>query len=144
LAELEIMRIKDEAKKEVEQKRQALRNKIADIRKLANRRKKLIENDITTIRGQMARNLMDANKNGDQSKCKNAYGVEEKINYYCNANVVDDFQKNDACKDPTSFCYVCCETEFGNMVMDKRDKCYDMCDALAKAALDHGEFNWHK
>jgi len=141
-AEDQIQRIKDEAKKEVEKKRNDLRNKLADIRKRFGRRKHQIEQDINVIRSQMAQNLLDANKNGDMMKCRQAYGIEDKINFYCNANLVDDFSKNVSCKDPNSFCYICCENEFGNMFMDKRDKCYNMCDDLARAALDHGEFIW--
>jgi len=143
-AEFEIQKIKVDTQKEVENKRLALKKKIDDIKKKALRRKRLIEQDISVIRSQVARDLIDANKNGDQLKCKNAYGNQDKINFYCNANVVDDITKNVECKSQLNFCYICCETEFGNMNIEKRDKCYDMCDLLARQELDHGEFKWQK
>jgi hypothetical protein len=142
--QLQIQKIKEEAQKQVEEKRKSLRNKIAEIKTRAARRKKLIEQDINTIRGQMAQNLIDANRNGDENKCKNSYGNQDKINYYCNTSVYDDLSKNLECKDPSNFCYICCETEFGNMIMDKRDHCYEMCDYLASNELKQGEFTWNK
>lgn len=141
-AELQLEKIKEEAKKEVENKRLALRSRIQDIIKKSARRKRIIEQEINVIRGQMATNLLQANRAGDQLKCKNASNIPEKINLYCNQNIVDDYNKNIECKDPSSFCYICCETEFGNLVLDKRDKCKAMCDELAKKDLDTGDFLW--
>jgi hypothetical protein len=141
-AELEIQRIKAETKKEVENKRLALRKKIDEIKKKAARRKRLIEQDINVVRSQIYQELVDANKNGDSTKCSNAYGHPKKINMYCDANIIDDFNKNLQCKKPINFCYVCCEIEFGNMNIGKRDKCYDLCDDLTKKDLDKGEFDW--
>ena len=42
-------------------------------------------------------------------------------------NFIDDFINNRECKTD-EFCYMCCETEFGNMHIDKREKCYNLCD----------------
>jgi len=141
-AQLQIEKIKEDARKEVEKQRDKLRKKIDEIKRKANRRKRLIEQDINVIRGQMAKNLMDANRNGDMLKCKNAFGNKEKINDYCNANLVDHYEKNLECKEENSFCYVCCETEFGNMVLKKRDECYAMCDNMLKNNIKGGDFIW--
>jgi len=143
-AEMQIQKIKEEARKEVEEKREALRNKIADIKARAARRKRIIEQDINVIRSKMAQNLVDANKKGSELKCKNAYGDNDKISSYCNSNVIDDFNRNESCKEPMAFCYTCCETEFGNMQITERDHCYAMCDDLERGELDHGEFKWPK
>ena len=61
---------------------------------------------------------------------------------YCDNNFMDNYAKNQDCKNPDDFCYVCCENEYGNMFINQRDKCYDMCDALAKADLNNGEWFW--
>jgi len=92
----------------------------------------------------MAQSLADANKKGDQEKCKSAYGIEDKIITYCNANVVDDFNANKECKEPFEFCYICCDHEFGNMHIAEKDACKKMCDDLAAGELRHGEFQWGK
>jgi len=140
--EEQIQKIKEEARKEVEEKREALRKKIADIKARAARRKRIIEQDIDVIRSKMTQGLIDANKKGDENNCRNAYGDKEKIESYCNKNAYDDIYKNAECKEPLSFCYVCCDTEFGNMQIIKKDHCNAMCDDLARKDLDKGEYLW--
>jgi len=140
--ENQIQKLKDEAKYDIEQRRENLRKKIAAIKAKVARRKRQIEQDINVIRSKMAQNLMAANKKGDKQKCISAYGNESKITSYCNENIVDDFNKNVECKDPTGFCYICCENEIGQMYIIDRDECYSMCDNLSRSALDHGEFKW--
>jgi hypothetical protein len=90
----------------------------------------------------MAKNLMNANKKGDMMKCKKAYGNMEMIKDYCNKEIVDNYVKNIECRSESSFCYVCCENEFGNLVMEKRDVCYKMCDEMLKKSLNGGAFSW--
>jgi hypothetical protein len=90
----------------------------------------------------MAKSLMNANRFGDWKLCRDARGHKAKIVKYCDANFIDNFVKNQQCKDPEDFCYVCCENEYGNMYIKQRDKCYDMCDALSKKDLSSGEWKW--
>lgn len=126
--ENKISGIQTKAKSDVEIKRDELRKKIIEIRKKAARRKRMIEHQINVIRGEMAKDLMSANKQGDMKLCKESKNDKKKITEYCNTNVTDDFQKNTICNLPESFCYVCCETEFGTMFMDKREECYSQCE----------------
>ena len=140
--ENELSSIKENAKKEVESQRSKLRMKLNDIRKKFKRRKRIIEQDINVIRAEMAKNLINAHKKGDMMVCKNAIGNKEKINSYCNKELVDNYVKNIECRTESNFCYVCCENEFGNLEMEKRDICYNMCDNLMKKSLNGGEFMW--
>jgi len=91
----------------------------------------------------MAGELMQANKLGDWRTCKKARTDKKGMLGYCNVNFTDDFSKNAECKDPENFCYVCCENEYGNMYLQRRDKCYTMCDELAKKDLNNGEWVWN-
>ena len=134
--------IKLTAKKEVQNQRNKLREKLNEIRNKFKRRKRLIEQDINVIRAEMAKNLVDANKDGNMLICKNSYGNKKKIETYCNRELVENYVKNVECKTETNFCYVCCENEFGNMKMDKRGICYKMCDKMMNSILDDGEFYW--
>jgi hypothetical protein len=65
---------------------------------------------------------------------------------YCNLNYVDDFIRNSDCKTNENFCYMCCENEFGNMFIDRRESCYNMCDLnekkIPKAAKPNGNGPW--
>ncbi len=141
-AQMQIDKIKNDTKNDVNKQREELKKKIAAIKAKANRRKKLIEQDINIIRSKVASELSDANRNGDMNICKKAYGKTAKVKDYCNANVVEDINKNMECKNPMSFCYICCENEYGNMNIANRDKCYDMCDKLMAREMNGGEFKW--
>jgi hypothetical protein len=140
--ENELSAIKENAKKEVETQRNKLREKLNSIRNKFKRRKRLIEQDINVIRAEMAKNLINAHKKGNMMLCKNAFGNKQKINEYCNSELIDNYVKNIECRTDTNFCYVCCENEFGNLEMEKRDICYKMCDDLARKSLKGGEFIW--
>jgi len=48
---------------------------------------------------------------------------------------VTDYIKNMNCKEKDSFCYTCCENEFGDMYMKDREKCYKMCDNKGKTKI---------
>jgi len=90
----------------------------------------------------MAKSLIKANKYGDWKVCKSSRVSKAKVDSYCNANFLEDYVKNNQCKDMEDFCYICCENEYGNMYIKQRDICYDMCDAMAKRDLSNGEWRW--
>jgi len=92
----------------------------------------------------MASELMLANKIGDWKVCKKARTSKKQLVDYCNANFVDDFSKNAECRDPENFCYICCENEYGNMYLKRRDQCYEMCDHLSKKDTANGDWVWHE
>jgi len=91
----------------------------------------------------MASDLMKANKQGSWKKCKNARKSKEKTEEYCNNNFSTNFIKNQECRNPENFCYICCENEYGNMYLKKRDKCYNMCDNFSKKDLNSGDWVWN-
>lgn len=120
--------ITDETQKTILSKRTALKDKITKIRQKAERRKRLIQQKIELIRGKMAKSLLDASKEGNLNKCKDSKEKKESVIAYCDENILDDYAKNLDCKQKDKFCYICCETEFGNMQASLRNNCYDMCD----------------
>jgi len=140
----QIEKLKQDAVVQVKKKRNQLRKKILEIRKKAQRKNRLIEQRIQKIRGSMAADLMKANKLGDWRKCKRARDDKKLIFDYCNGNFSDNYIKNNDCKDHDNFCYVCCENEYGNMYIKKRDMCYGVCDELSKKDLNNGHWHWTK
>ncbi len=143
-AVVQVNKLKEDAKKQVNQNRKRLRKKLEQIRKKARRRNRLLQQKLQKIRGSMAQELLNANKFGDKLLCKSNRGDKMKMQKYCDSNFLDNYAKNQDCKNPDDFCYVCCENEFGNMYIKERDNCYDMCDALAKADLNNGEWVWEE
>lgn len=123
-----ISKMVKETESKILSKRQDLKDKIMRIREKANRRKRLIQQKINMIRGKMAKDLIDANKKGSHETCKKAKESKSTIASYCDENVINDYERNKDCKNPENFCYVCCETEFGNIQISGRENCFNMCD----------------
>lgn len=141
--ESEIKKLKAQAIRQVRKKRMDLKSKLQEIKRKVLRKNRMIEQRIQKIRGTMTSELIQANKLGDWKICKAARNNKNKMVDYCNANFVDNYNKNLECRDPDNFCYVCCENEYGNMYLQKRDKCYTMCDELSKTDLNGGQWIWY-
>ena len=131
-SEKEITHVKEEMKMEVQMKRDEMKRQISQMRKKARRRRAAAENKLNKIRSKMARDIMAANKEGDIEYCRKGKKSPNERDTYCNNNFVDDYLKNYDCKSQDTFGYMCCENEFGNNFIEKRDECYEMCDGTTK------------
>ncbi len=97
------------------------------MRAKAKLRKSKYQQELQSLRDKMAMDQMKANKIGDISTCtKGKLEIEYRV-LYCDKNFPDDFINNRDCKSD-EFCYMCCEQEFGNFHLDRRELCYNMCD----------------
>eukprot|EP00340_Litonotus_pictus_P006921 CAMPEP_0170517440 /NCGR_PEP_ID=MMETSP0209-20121228/3432_1 /TAXON_ID=665100 ORGANISM="Litonotus pictus, Strain P1" /NCGR_SAMPLE_ID=MMETSP0209 /ASSEMBLY_ACC=CAM_ASM_000301 /LENGTH=752 /DNA_ID=CAMNT_0010802691 /DNA_START=71 /DNA_END=2325 /DNA_ORIENTATION=+ len=119
--------IQNEAEKEILERRNKLKKKIERIRQLADRRAKIIQNKINIVRNKMTTEMVEATKNGNANTCKSNYMIPEKMTKYCNENVVEDYAKNNECKDKDNFCFICCDHEFGKANISGKDACYTTC-----------------
>jgi hypothetical protein len=111
-------------------------------------RKAAMARQLAALRSKMAADVEKANKIGDIKKCKKGKIDKDYRSSYCDKVFIDDFVRNGDCKSE-NFCYSCCEHEFGNMHIDKRETCYNMCDAskkkIKKKAIKRnnpGLWNW--
>jgi len=127
-AESEVTNIKEEMKMEIQMKRKELKRMVSSMRKKARRRRAVLETELNKMRVKMAKDIMLANRDGEIGLCKKGKRSPAKREEYCNTNFVSDYLRNYDCKVPESFCMTCCENEFGNNFVDKREECYDMCD----------------
>lgn len=134
--------IKNETKVDIKFKRGVLKKKLEEIRTKFRRKHRQIKQQIQMIRSEMAQDIVDANRKGNQQNCKDGRNRTDLIEKYCNKHFSDDYSKNLSCKDPGNFCYSCCEAEFGNMFINQRDDCQSMCDDLEKQDLNNGDFVW--
>lgn len=133
-----------ETEEEINKKRLKLKKKILEIRKMTERRKRLIESKINLVRGKMAQDIVQANKQGSKDTCDKNKDNDAAIKLYCDENVNTDFKRNNDCKDKKNFCYICCETEFGTVQYNKRSECYDVCDkdSAKKEELSKPRGDW--
>ena len=99
---------------------------IDEIRKKARLRKAELAQQLQAVRAKMAADMERNNRMGDIKKCEKGKINTDYRYIYCDKVFVDDFVRNGDCKTNESFCYACCEHEFGNMHIDRREKCYDI------------------
>lgn len=131
-ARLAINRIKDEAKKNIITKRNEIKKKIAMMRMKAERKKAEVRSKIMSLRSESVQKLQLYTKKGNMDKCfipdPSKKDDLHNIEVYCVSNFPNDMTQFMECKIPESFCYSCCEREFGQVQLKLREKCYaDRC-----------------
>ena len=126
-AEEAIHNIQEKTKQEVQKKRLEIKKKIMEMRKKQDRKKAALKSEIMTIRTTIANKLHKMSKKGTKDLCKNIT-IETDRQNYCTTNFSDSYIKYQDCLTESSFCYVCCENEFGDFYVVDRDECYAQCD----------------
>lgn len=115
------------------------------MRKKNERRKNMLMQKLMSVRTAISQKMQKATKAGSKATCAGAKDDQTKIDAYCENNFFDNFYKLVDCKDKASFCYACCENEFGDVHVAERDDCYDMCDGKTKDTPqnnDKGKWIW--
>ena len=141
-AAAEMKRISDLAEKQVLIKRSQLKSDVLKMRKKAERKKAQLEAQLQAVRVQMSKDMGKIYKDGDMNKCIEAFKSQDNRDTYCGVNFPDDYVRFSDCKVDEDFCYFCCETEFGDMHMDKRQQCYDtLCNPKQKQDYS-GKWLW--
>ena len=144
----EVATIKEHAKKDILQKRNQVKIKILNMRRRAERKKKLLNDQLSNMRNDMAGNLGNMNKMGDSSQCfkptpKNPEDTK-KISAYCDKNFASASPvQYKECISEDTFCFVCCSTEIGEAHVRDREQCNEKCDPPKEDALPtKGSWQW--
>jgi hypothetical protein len=144
--EKEANNLKEEAKQQILNKRKQVKMKIMQMRKRSLRKRMLLNQQIQVLRSQVANQLNTVSKEGNMDLCFKPTASQDdkkKMMKYCKVNFADASPvKFNECLAEASFCYVCCETEFGDMHVKKRDTCYDKCDEEPKKKDSAGSWQW--
>ena len=134
---------------QIEAKRMRMKKFLDNMKKKEKLKKLELENELKEVRSKMAASIIKNNKMGDIRKCITGLTNLDFRDNYCNTNFIEDYIKNTDCKTDEEFCYMCCDNEFGNFYMQKRYKCYDICDAKDKKLkkehpgnLEGGRWQW--
>jgi len=101
------------------------------MRKRSQRKSDELTASIMTVRMETAGKIQKSSKVGDKENCFNPNPPQDaKIEEYCNSNFTDSPTKFQSCKSPETFCYTCCDNEFGELHIKERDSCYkSQCEA---------------
>ena len=129
--EEKIKEIQTQAIIQVQQARAKTEEKLEQMRRVAERKKREGKREITNIRSKIATTLLNEGRVGNITLCYPKQTQDERWGY-CEKNMKDDAQKLDDCKNnEADFCYTCCDGEFGKIYENLRDKCYLKCDDFA-------------
>ena len=123
-AQKSIQEIKKNTQSQILKQRQMVAKKIIEMRQKRKRKNAELKNQILSIRSNIADRLKTINKTGDKSQCLDSKNMEG----YCKKNFQNNYIKLNDCKTKESYCYVCCEHEFGELHVVDRDQCYSECD----------------
>lgn len=144
-AELAIQDIKVKAAKQVDEKRNLLKEKISAMRKKAEKSKSRLQQKLSMMKTEMASKLQNAYKVGDPNHCSLIGKPDEYQKNYCVANFADNFGKFNDCKDPEEFCNTCCDFEYGEMHVDEINKCKtDKCTQANVEVAQKGRWVWQE
>lgn len=79
------------------------------------------------MKKDISKDLIRASKKGDYEECD-----PERENYqilnYCKVNYENDGFKMAECIKNDNFCYMCCESEYGELHLELRNNCYNKCN----------------
>jgi len=136
----QVDKIRERAKNQVMEQRATQRKTLEALKRAAERRKQDMKNKIDDMRSKNVYKLEQAEKIGDMALCQ-ANASPDHMEKYCNKYFDTDPQQNKECRNVENFCYICCENEFGDVHIDKRDKCYEQCQTGNKdKSMDGGKW----
>jgi len=157
-AERDIKQTKVEIQQRIKVNRNKLKKIIKKIKRDSELKKEAAAAKLKKLKSKIADAVMKATNKGNQDNCKQGLSDDDFRLNYCNNAFPDDYVENDNCKDKDSFCYSCCDNEFGTLKLNLRDDCLTACDDAAdqaqeaikqaqQAALDaaqaQSKWQWH-
>jgi len=122
-AEHAIQQITKATQHQIIEQRQRIARKIIEMRQKKKRRVAELNSRFLTIKMKITEKLQEINKIGDDCICRDFKNKDS----YCNKNFADNYIKYQDCLKKESFCYTCCENEFGELHIIERDNCYSKC-----------------
>ncbi|MCQ2816320.1 MAG: hypothetical protein MJ252_03540 [archaeon] len=121
----DISKIQNKAQSQLNEMREKAKRKLISKRLIHQRKVEQMKSQIMSIRSEAAVSAKKIGHIGDASNCFIGGPEKEKeIELYCAKAFLDDGDKYVDCKNYDSFCYACCEYEFGEGHTTKRDQCY--------------------
>ena len=122
-----LQQITEQVKREVLKIREDLKSRLTAKQRDELRKRELVMDKINDLKKDISNNLLKASKNGDLEECNPDRTNQEIINY-CKKNYEEDLKKTNQCVEKNKFCYMCCESEFGDLHIENRSMCVSKCD----------------
>lgn len=130
-----IQEVEQDLKYKIIQNRKRALRKI-NLLRLSHERKKLrLQQQISDVRRALTQNMLSAERAGDSKKCSNSI-LHNTHEQYCTGSFPNDPITFMDCKNKDSFCFICCENEFGEMHLNEREICNMSCDKIYENNLN--------
>jgi hypothetical protein len=126
-----IEEIKQETQRQIELRRDKVKQKVLEMRNLNDHFKRKIQKEIALKRRKMATVITNSKKKGDMNKCfvpkeGNADDLT-KMTDFCRKNYETDPEDFVLCMKTSEFCTMCCDAEIGDFYFNERGSCYRKC-----------------
>ncbi len=72
---------------------------------------------------RMCDEMIEAEKKGDIEKCS-PHQEAPLIKEYCEEEFYDDLDALNACYEPENYCFICCDSGFGELASAEREECF--------------------
>ena len=131
---LKVEEMREKTKLKIKELMEEAKEKIRMKRLLNERKVRNLRTQIQKIRDETTSKLENSSKKGDMNRCfiatKQNFALVET---YCGTLQDAEPQKIVDCRDINSFCFACCENEFGESFPDLREMCYtERCNPSSK------------
>lgn len=127
LLKKKIKQISEQVKRQVMKIREDLITRIKIKKSDEDRKRQIVQNKINSLKKDISKNLLKASRNGNYEECNPERQAEEIIDY-CSKNYENDKLKLNECVSNDKFCYLCCQSEYGDLHLESREVCYTKCD----------------
>lgn len=127
LMQKKIKQITEHIKIEMLKNREDLKSRIKIKQLEEERKRQIIQSKIDIYKNEITKKLLNAGKNGNYEECDPERSSDEIINY-CSINYDKDQTKKSDCIQKNNFCFMCCESEYGDLHLDLRSNCYSKCE----------------
>ncbi len=143
-AEEEIKNIKTTTTEEVLIRRSQLKDLILKMRQNSKKRQQKLQSELHDVRLGVAKEMGDAYKKGEATRCLESAKDKEKRLTYCTANFSDDYNNLQNCKESEDFSTLCCDLEFGDFFANERLQCYELVNSVGKKTDSKGRWIWQQ
>jgi len=139
----ELNKIKEQARQQVNIRRNELKDKLARYRKRAMQRMQAKKEEISSVRIEIADHLANAYKSGDIEICRKALKTDQEWASYCTSKFTTSFDDKQNCENEDERCEFCCDGEFGEVNIDKKQKCIEeLCNKKIHPVKSNGRWVW--
>lgn len=137
----EFNNLREVAKKQIIYRREYLKKRLENIRKRAEKKKLIKQQQIRSLRLETASKISNAYRKGSVETCLKAISSSDQWDSYCIGFFRSNYLELDYCKKENDKCHFCCDKEFGDLYVEEKGVCVKkVCSSINSKDFING--NW--